>query len=298
MLAMNTKVLVADDDKAIRTFVVHLLRSIGVKEIVEACDGQEALQLFKQQTFDLVVTDWEMPGNSGVEVIRAIRATGSQVPIIMITGRTEGRRVKEAIEAGASDFLAKPFKADILQGKLERFCQHIDALTQLKQNTRSAMRVEYINPFITSIISLFDTMLGTKLTRGTPFVKETNSPEHEISGIIGLAGKAKGIVVLSLSEKSAIGAAGVLLDEKLESLDADVIDAVGELANIVAGGAKAQLEQLEMSISLPTVISGKAHSVKFPSSVPPVCIPFECEWGPVTVEVGLVEQTAEALVEA
>jgi chemotaxis protein CheX len=292
------KVLVADDDRAIRTIIVRLLGSIGVKEIVEACDGQEALQLFEQQTFDLVVTDWEMPGNSGVEVIRAIRAKGSQVPIIMVTVNTESKQVRKAIEAGASDFLGKPFKADVLQGKLERFCQHINALKQLKQNTGSAMRVEYMNPFITSVISLFDTMLDTKLTRGQPFVKDTMQPEHEISGIIGLTGKAKGVVVLSLSTKSALGAAGVLLGEQSESVDADVIDAVGELTNIVAGGAKAQLEQLEMSISLPTVITGKDHSVAFPSNVPPVCIPFDCKWGPVTVEVGLVEQAAEVLVTA
>jgi len=289
---MTMRVLVADDDKAIRTLVVHLLGAIGVTDVVEADDGREALVFFQQQAFDLVVTDWEMPGNSGIEVIRQIRATGSQVPIIMVTVRNESRRVQEAIQAGASDFLAKPFKAHTLQEKLERFCQHTAALKQFKRNSGSAMKVEYMNPFVTSMTSLFDTMLETKLTRGKPFLKETIHPEHDVSGIIGLTGKAKGIVVLSLCEKAALGAAGVLLQQPCETIDADVIDAVGELTNIVAGGAKAQLEQLEMSIGLPTVISGSDHSIGFPSDAPPVCIPFDCKWGPITVEVGLIDQPA------
>ena len=129
-------------------------------EILEACDGEEALSLFEQEEFDLVVIDWEMPGRSGVEVIREIRAKGCQVPIIMVTVRTEKEAVLEAIQAGASDFLAKPFKADVLRDKLKRFCQHVDDLKQFKQQSGISMKVGYINPFITSVISLFDTMLG------------------------------------------------------------------------------------------------------------------------------------------
>ncbi len=295
---MSMKVLVADDDKSMRDLVVNLLNAVGVPEVVEACNGEEALSLFEQAEFDLVVTDWEMPGRSGLEVIRAIRAKGCQVPIIMITVRTEKEQVLEAIQAGASDFLAKPFKADVLREKLKRFCQHIDALKQLQKRTGASMKVAYINPFITSVISLFDTMLGIELTRGQPFVKGGILPEHDISGIIGLTGKAKGVVVLSLSKGAALRATEVLLMERPEDINEDVVDAVGELANIVAGGAKAQLEQLAMSVSLPTVITGKNHSVGFPSEVTPVCIPFHCEWGDVTVEVGLLEQPAEVLAPA
>ena len=274
---MNMKTLVADDDKSMRRLIVQLLNDVGVQDVVEACDGDEALTLFKQNDFDLVVTDREMPGRCGVEVIRAIRAQGSQVPIIMVTVRAEKEQVQEAIEAGASDFLAKPFKVDVLRDKVKRFCQHIDALKQLQQQTGASMKVEYINPFITSVTSLFDTMLGVALTRGRPFVKDGLLPEHEISGIIGLTGKAKGIVVLSLCKETALRAAEVLLDEKLTSIDNDVVDAVGEMANIVAGGAKAQLEQLAMSVSLPTVVTGKDHSVGFPSNVTPIAMPFHCE---------------------
>jgi len=289
------KVLVADDDTSTRGLITDLLESIGVSDVVETGDGEETLSLFEQDPFDLVVLDWEMPGKNGMDIIRAIRAGGSQVPIVMVTVWAEKNRVLEAIQAGASDFLAKPFEADLLREKLQRFCQHTDALKRFKQRTGALMKVAYINPFITSVISLFDTMLGIKLTRGRPFIKDHCLPEHEISGVIGLSGKAKGVVVLSLSKESALSATQVLLGGKRpETINADVVDAVGELANIVAGGAKAQLERLAMSVSLPTVIAGKNHSVQFPSSVTPVCIPFDCEWGSVAVEVGLVEEPVPA----
>jgi chemotaxis protein CheX len=153
------------------------------------------------------------------------------------------------------------------------------------------MNVDYINPFLQATISAFDTMLGCALTRGTPYLKDGSQPEHEVSGIIGLSGKAQGTVVLGLEREAALSAAGTLLCERPDEINADVTDAVGELANIIAGSAKAKLEELQLSVSLPTVITGKGHSVEFPSKVRPICIPFESEWGPVTVEVGLTEQT-------
>ncbi len=152
------------------------------------------------------------------------------------------------------------------------------------------MKVEYINPFVTSIVLVFDTMLSCSLTRGEPFVKNNLEPEHEISGVIGLSGKAKGTVVLSLSREAASRATAELLQKPLEEVDDDVTDAIGELTNIIAGGAKAQLEQLALSASLPNVITGKGHAVRFPGEARPICIPFDCKWGPVTLEVGLVEQ--------
>jgi chemotaxis protein CheX len=160
-----------------------------------------------------------------------------------------------------------------------------------------AMKVEYINPFLLSAISAFETMLGCKLSRGTPYVKNGPQPEHEVSGVIGLSGKARGTVVLSLSREAALNATAILLQEPVKEINGDVTDAVGELTNIIAGGAKARLEHLSMSVSLPTVITGKWHCVEFPKKVTPICIPFESQWGRITVEVGLIEEckdTAEA----
>lgn len=152
------------------------------------------------------------------------------------------------------------------------------------------MKVEYINPFLTASISVFNTMLGVKLIRGEPFLKNGAQPNHEVSGMIGLSGKAKGMVVLSMSREAALAAAGKMLGETCKEISPDVADAVGELTNIIAGAAKAQLEHLCMSISLPTVVMGKSHCIDFPKNTMPICIPFNCEWGVVTVEVGIVEE--------
>lgn len=154
------------------------------------------------------------------------------------------------------------------------------------------MKVEYINPFVRAVASVFETMMGVRLSRQPIYVKNGAQPAHEVSGIIGLSGKAVGTVVLSLSREAAMRATQALLGERPHDLNSDVVDAVGELTNMIAGGAKAQLEQFSMSVSLPTVITGKCHAIEFPTRVTPICIPFECELGDVTVEVGLVELQA------
>jgi len=284
------KVLVADDDSAIRVLVVRLLAQIGVVDAIEAENGNQALEHLANHTFDLIVTDWEMPGRSGLDVVRAVRAGGSRVPVLMITVRSQRNQVLEAIEAGVSDFLSKPIEASVLRAKLQRFCDHVDTLKAFKERMGESTRVEYLNPFITSIISVFDTMLDVKIKRGTPFTSSSPLPEHEISGIIGLTGKAKGVAVVSLGKETALRCAEQLLGERPPAINSDVADAVGELANIVAGGAKAQLQQLCMNLSLPSVITGKNHTVGFPRGLAPVCIPFECEWGPISLQVGLKEE--------
>jgi chemotaxis protein CheX len=113
--------------------------------------------------------------------------------------------------------------------------------------------------------------------------------------VIGLAGKAKGVAVLSLGEEAALCVTQRLLGERPTTIDEDVIDAVGELTNIIAGGAKAQLQQLNMSLGLPSVITGKNHSIDFPSGLTPVCIPFQCDWGPVTLQVGLKDEPEQLI---
>jgi len=158
------------------------------------------------------------------------------------------------------------------------------------------MRVEYINPFVGSITSVFRTMLGCSLTRGEPYAKISAEPEYELNGVVRLSGKAEGTVVLRLSWETARNLTAALLRQRPSEIETDVTDAVGELANMVAGGAKAQLEQFALEASLPTVTVGKDADVEFPEGATPICIPFESELGPICLEVGLAEEPAEALV--
>lgn len=154
------------------------------------------------------------------------------------------------------------------------------------------MKAEYINPFILSTVEVFSTMLNCELTRGQLSLNANFQPEHDVSGIIGLTGNASGTVVVSLQKEVALGAAEAMLGEKPESFNADVIDAVGELTNMIAGRAKANLEHLDMKLALPTVITGKNHCITFGSTAQTICIPYTCDWGELSVEVGIVEQPA------
>ncbi len=117
---MSTRVLVADDSSTMRKIILRSLQAVGVTDATEAADGTEAVALFKPGEFEMVLTDWNMPGKTGLEVIQEIRQQDANVPIIMITTEAEKGRVMQAIQAGVSDYLVKPFTADTLREKLEK----------------------------------------------------------------------------------------------------------------------------------------------------------------------------------
>ena len=114
-------VLVVDDSSTMRKIIVRSLQAVGIPSTVEAGDGVEGLARFRSGEFQLVMTDWNMPNKTGIELARDIRALGSTVPIIMVTTEAEKARVLEAIQAGVNDYLVKPFTSDVLRQKLERF---------------------------------------------------------------------------------------------------------------------------------------------------------------------------------
>jgi two-component system chemotaxis response regulator CheY len=119
---MSIRVLIADDSSTMRKIIIRALSGLGISAITEAENGAIAINLFPTAPFDLVLTDWNMPGKTGLEVIQAIRAINKETPIIMITTEAEKRRVVEAIQAGVSDYLVKPFEVDNLRQKIERHC--------------------------------------------------------------------------------------------------------------------------------------------------------------------------------
>lgn len=154
----------------------------------------------------------------------------------------------------------------------------------------SGVRVEFINPFITAVNKTFETMVGVQLKRSAPVLKENPSALYPISGIIGLSGMLAGTVILTMSESIALKAASTMLMMEIEKVDADVLDAVGELTNMIAGNAKAQLEEYKLSLSLPNVIYGEATEVRFPEQSQPITIPFDSDFGPLAIEVGFSDR--------
>lgn len=113
------RALVVDDSRAMRAIVAGILKDAGF-EIAEAGDGPAALAALRTSTADLVVVDWHLPGMTGPEIVRAIRAEPAWggVRVLMVTTEVDPHRVREALEAGAQEYLMKPFTADHVRDKL------------------------------------------------------------------------------------------------------------------------------------------------------------------------------------
>ena len=143
----------------------------------------------------------------------------------------------------------------------------------------SPVKVEHINPFIAATVATFESMLNTKVVPGKIILVKGAKLHHDISGIIGLSGGARGTITLSFPKITALKSVSAFIGEKIVMMDETVKDAIGELANIVAGAAKKDLSQYKISISLPTVVVGDGHEVQGGKEVIPLCVPFESPLG-------------------
>ncbi|HSO18632.1 MAG TPA: chemotaxis protein CheX [Desulfosarcina sp.] len=150
------------------------------------------------------------------------------------------------------------------------------------------MDVKYINPFINAVRKLFNTMIEVPFKLGKPGLKKGNVPEYEISGIIGLSGTVTGCVVINLSKEIAFQLVSALVGDDVDELDDDCTDAIGEIANMIAGNAKTSFPSEGTSISVPSVVVGK-HKVSYPSGLPIISIPCITEKGQLVIEVALKE---------
>ena len=123
----DTKFLVVDDFSTMRRIVRNLLKELGFVHVQEAEDGVEALKKLRSDVFDFVVTDWNMPNMSGIDLIRAIRADArlKALPVLMVTAEAKRENIIEAAQAGASGYVVKPFTAATLDEKLKKIFQNI-----------------------------------------------------------------------------------------------------------------------------------------------------------------------------
>lgn len=120
---MNIRVLIADDMNTMRKLVVRALKEMGITEIAEYPDGAQAWQAFSSATpqFDLVISDWNMPNATGLDFLKRVRADSrlKQTPFILLTAESEMSQVQEAMKAGVSNYLVKPFTPQGLREKIE-----------------------------------------------------------------------------------------------------------------------------------------------------------------------------------
>ena len=125
MVDANMKFLVVDDFSTMRRIVRNLLKELGFTNVQEAEDGVDALNKLRGGDFDFVVSDWNMPNMTGIDLLRAIRAdaTLKHLPVLMVTAEAKRENIIEAAQAGASGYVVKPFTAGTLDEKLRKIFQ-------------------------------------------------------------------------------------------------------------------------------------------------------------------------------
>src|SRR5512135_1949694 len=122
MVNSDLKFLVVDDFSTMRRIVRNLLKELGFSNVQEAEDGVQALAKLRAETFDFVVSDWNMPNMTGIDLLRAIRADAKlkHLPVLMVTAEAKRENIIEAAQAGASGYVVKPFTAATLDEKLKK----------------------------------------------------------------------------------------------------------------------------------------------------------------------------------
>ncbi len=118
----NMNILVVDDMSTMRRIIRNALKQLGFLNVEEAEDGQDAFDKVRKKPVDLVITDWNMPNMDGLGLLRSIREDPNlgKTPVLMVTAQAEQKYVLEAIRAGATNYIVKPFTAETLKTKIDK----------------------------------------------------------------------------------------------------------------------------------------------------------------------------------
>ena len=127
MIDTNLKVLVVDDMSTMRRIIKNVLKQIGFSDLVEAENGQDALAKLKAGDIGFIVSDWNMPVMQGIDLLRAVRADAElkHLPFLMVTAEGQKENIIEAVQAGVSNYVVKPFTAEALKAKLEKIFANV-----------------------------------------------------------------------------------------------------------------------------------------------------------------------------
>jgi len=122
------KILVVDDFSTMRRIIKNLLRDLGFSNTQEADDGLTALPMLKSGNFDFLVTDWNMPGMQGIDLLKEVRADENlaSLPVLMVTAEQKREQIIEAAQAGVNGYIVKPFTAVTLKEKLDKIFDRIE----------------------------------------------------------------------------------------------------------------------------------------------------------------------------
>lgn len=122
MADADMKILLVDDFSTMRRIIKNLLKDIGYTNVEEADDGDVALKKLQEVDFDFVISDWNMPKMTGIDLLKAVRADGKLkgIPFLMVTAEAKPENVTEALEAGVNNYIVKPFTSAVLKEKIDK----------------------------------------------------------------------------------------------------------------------------------------------------------------------------------
>jgi len=122
------KILIVDDFSTMRRIIKNLLRDLGFTNTFEADDGTTALPMLKNGSFDFLITDWNMPGMSGIDLLSYVRADDriKHLPVLMVTAEAKREQIIKAAQAGVNGYVIKPFTAQVLKGKIEKIFERVN----------------------------------------------------------------------------------------------------------------------------------------------------------------------------
>lgn len=123
------RILVVDDFSTMRRIIKNLLKDLGLTNIVEADDGKTALPILEKGDIDFLVTDWNMPGMTGIELLKAVRSNPklAHLPVLMVTAEAKREQIILAAQAGVNGYIIKPFTAATLKEKIDKIFERVNA---------------------------------------------------------------------------------------------------------------------------------------------------------------------------
>jgi len=128
-LDKNMKILIVDDFSTMRRIIKNLLRDLGFTNTHEADDGMTGLPMLQNGNFDFLITDWNMPGMTGIDLLKSLRADAKlkNLPVLMVTAEAKRDQIIEAAQAGVNGYVVKPFTAAVLKEKIEKIFERVSA---------------------------------------------------------------------------------------------------------------------------------------------------------------------------
>ncbi len=123
------KILIVDDFSTMRRIIKNLLRDLGFTNTQEADDGSTGLPMLQSGNYDFLITDWNMPGMTGLDLLKAVRADSrlAKLPVLLVTAESKREQIIEAAQAGVNGYVVKPFTATTLEEKISKIFERVEA---------------------------------------------------------------------------------------------------------------------------------------------------------------------------